>query len=193
MDIRNTIKGLENMDGQTGKMKDTAKVVMDKMKSVTEKMGKIQKIEPIGAKSGQEFNDLDKGTAFGKKVVGLCVRSGYILDGIQVLYEGDQKGDMHGSKTGGGLQIISLDEDDELSCIEANYGIRFGGPEGAVSNLIIKTKNGRTFGPYGDGRSASKIHLEVPEGCEFIGLCGKQSTDGNGGLVSALGLIYCSK
>lgn len=192
MDFDKMKDGFGEIGETISKAADGVKDSMDNMDSAAERMKGVQQITPVGAKNGTEFSDLDKEFIVDKRIIGLCVRSGYIVDGIQVLYEDNLKGDMHGSKTGGGGKNIFFDEGDEVCLIEACYGVPFDGSEGAVSSLLIHTKNGKTYGPFGSGKRSSQIHLEVPSKCRLIGLCGLAGKGGNGGYVSALGLI-CSE
>lgn len=190
MDFDKMKEGFENVTGKMGNMTDSTKGAFEKLSDAVGRMKNVKVVPSIGAKGGVEFNDAGKNFILDKKVIGISVRCGYIVDGIQVLYEDNLKSDMHGSRTGGGEKNIFFDEGDEVSLIEADYGVPFGDLEGAVSKLTIHTQNGNVYGPYGSGKSESKIQLEVPSGGRFIGLCGNVGTEGNGGYVSALGLLY---
>lgn len=157
------------------------------------KAGKIGRVDPIGADQGIDFDDTDNVFSGENPVVGIVVRCGHIVDGIGLLRKDGKKEPFHGSSYGGGEQIIRFDEGDGLALVECFTGIPFGGAGGAVSGLTFKTRRGKTYGPFGGGRSGSLKQLIIPENGEFRGFCGYAGTQGNGGYVAALGLVYEEK
>ncbi|MDR2043727.1 MAG: hypothetical protein LBQ15_05045 [Clostridium sp.] len=125
-----------------------------------------------------------------KKVKGIRVRRGHIIDGIQAIYADNSEAPFHGSRTGGSEAVIVFDEGDELKSIEGSYGVPFAGISGgAISRLTVRTKKGKIYGPHGNGVQSS-FRIEIPEGGVFAGFHGKASKGGNGGFLARIGLLY---
>lgn len=122
-----------------------------------------------------------------RKVKGLSIRWGAIVDGIKVLYE-DGETEIHGSSYGGREQCILLEEDDELEAIEGVWDVPYAGG-GAIAGLLIRTGKGAVYGPFG-GNNGKRFCVQVPENAAFAGLYGRAGKGGNGGFLEKLGLLY---
>lgn len=149
------------------------------------KLSDVRKVEKTGSAGKRTKNEFDDGSQL-RIVKGIRVRSGYIIDGIGVIYE-DGEGEFHGNKTGGAEHCCMLEEGDGIHSIEGVYEVPFLGSE-AVSSLIIRTKKGKTFGPFGEGKSGSKFRFTLPEEAEFLGFHG--SVEILGKFLSSIGMIY---
>lgn len=160
--------------------------VLDAMK----KAAAWNKIEPVGVDTGIDFDDTESVFLGENSVMGIVIRSGYIVDAIGLLRSGMTKEPLHGSTYGGGENLVIWDCDDEVIAIEGTAEARFADGGGAVSELIIKTKKGRTYGPYGNGKGKTSFCHEIPEGGKFRGFCGCIGKGGNGGYLAALGVVY---
>lgn len=170
--------------------KDAIKLGMERMMDSLKSAQKWNRVEPAGADTGEDFDDTESIGSGENPAVGIIVRSGLIVDGIGLLRKDGKQEPFHGSSYGGGSHIIRFDEGDSLALVEGFSGIAFGGPGGAIGGLKLKTRKGKTYGPFGDGKSGNAFQLEIPENGEFRGLCGCTGTGGNGGYVAALGLVY---
>lgn len=182
---------LNNMQRIFGEMSGKMGEGLDKIFERMLQGSALKIVTPTGMDIGNDFNDLECLIEGEKRVVGIRVRSGGIVDGIQVMYEGGETGPMHGSSYGGSMQEILFDSGDGLKSIEGIYKVPYTSSFGdGIARLVIKTWKGKTYGTYGSWGSGVKFCLNITEGGEFKGLCGKASTAGNGGFVTKLGLIY---
>lgn len=145
-------------------------------------LGKTAKTECEGIETKKKFED----DAQLGSVRGINVRAGYIVDGIEVIYE-DGTGEFRGNKAGGKEYCCMLEEDDEIHSIEGDYGVPFGGA-GAISSLIIRTKKGKTFGPFGSGRSGKEFRIILPTEAHFIGFFG--NVDNTERFLTKIGMVY---
>lgn len=156
------------------------------------KIMEMKSTECCGRDDGEEFTDaadhVQAVTAAPKKVRGIMVRSGYITDSIQMLYE-EGDGTAYGNTRGGGANRILFDEGDSLKSVQGCSNISFGG-SGVLSDIRITTKKGKSYGPFGTARNGKIFCIEVPEGGEFAGFYGKERK-GTG--LTKLGLIYYCK
>lgn len=179
----------KNMDSSLSKF--TGEV--EKAFSGLDEAKNYRQLQAQGASTGIPFDETEAMLLDKHEPVGILIRCGYIVDGIQVLYKNKECGKIHGSDRGGGKIEIIFDEGDELASIEGDYGIPFGEVGGAVSNLVIKTRKGKQYGPFGSGRGTKKIKLELPKNGTFCGFCGYAGTAGNGGYLAGLGIVYKEK
>lgn len=142
----------------------------------------------VGKDMGDMFDDSSYIRNRFEKIRGIHIQSGYILDGIQVLYAADLKNQFCGGK-GGSEHIIEFDPGDELKSIEGHYNVPYIIPSGdAIGELYIITKKGKRYGPYGGsmGRGTS-FKLELPQDTHFVGFYGKSSESS---FITQLGLLY---
>ena len=172
----------EQIGGLTGGMKDI-------MGSAMDNAGKLQKSGPEGAEGDRPFDETESIIVDNKRVAGIIVRSGDIIDSIQLVYDDKSQGEIHGSGFGGSPHSVKIGAEDGLAAIEGYKGISFGGGR-ALTGLLIRTKKGQTYGPFGNRRGGQKFLLTVPADAEFKGVCGSVNSGGNGGFLSSLGLIY---
>ena len=116
------------------------------------------------------------GSAFdsqGDAVRSISIRSGSLIDSIQLEYLNGQTSKQLGG-SGGSLAQIDLDTDERIVAI-------FGRSGAFVDSLTFVTNVGRIFGPYGgDGGSP----FQVPE-CKLSGVFGRSAD-----LVDAIG-FHC--
>lgn len=148
-----------------------------------------QCIGPEGDEKGIVFDESDIVISENKEVAGIIIRCGDIVDGIRVLYADGSEGMQHGSTYGGGEHIIRFEPGDTIAVVHGKKGISFGGGT-SLAGLLFVTRQGRAYGPFGSRfRDGKAFFLTVPADKTVKGLCGTVAEKGNGGLLSALGLI----
>lgn len=175
----------------TEQMADALKMGMEK--SDMSIIMKLKSTECCGRDDGEEFTDAafcvqGDNTAAPKKVRGIMVRSGYITDSIQTLYEGGD-GTAYGNSLGGGENEILFDEGDSLKSVQGCINISFGA-SGVLSDIRVTTKKGKSYGPFGSARNGEPFCIEVPEGGEFAGFYGNERKSSG---LTRLGLLYYGK
>lgn len=117
----------------------------------------------VGDSVGNPFDE--SGLIAHGRIVEIKVRSGCILDGLQLIYQ-DGKGRRHvGTKhggDGGDLHTISLSPNEKIKKVVLGSGAFQGTPWGrTVEELTFHTNQNRTFGPYGGrGYPQGKAWLE---------------------------------
>lgn len=183
---------MPNMDMQDMKPED-----------ISAKMSELKEMEKLAAQSmpaelhlirvyahGDSKDSLQEEIiASGKKIKGIVVRAGDIVDGICVKYEDGRQGTFIGSSTGGEENTIIFDDDDELVKMTGHVGVSFGGGR-AIGGLTFVTKNNKTYGPFGRRGNEGKVFtVTAPKGAKVKGLCGSVNKGGNGDFLVALGLL----
>ena len=157
---------------------------MDGLKDMMGGM-KVTRTKLSGSEKKSNFDDLvnAEGKEEAKDIKGLCIRCGYIMDAIGIV---DEKGKkyLHGNAGGGSETVISL-ENDSIKAIRGDMGISYCGS--AISNLTVEMASGKTYGPFGTGKSGKEFCLTVPENTEFMGFYGNADKT----IVKSLGLICC--
>ncbi len=155
---------------------------------ILKRMFDAAKTESYGNDIGDDFDDSEYMRNRFEKIRGLHIQSGYIVDGIRILYKNEIDSELHGGKGGSGKYII-FDEGDELKRIEGAWGVPYMRPGGdAVGNLFIVTRKGKRYGPYGEcGNRGRKFQIEIPENTSFVGFYGKQSQNS---FLTKIGLAY---
>lgn len=145
----------------------------------------------VGKEIGDEFDDSSYVRGYFEKIKGIHIQSGYIIDGIQALYERSLRDQFHGGM-GGGEHIIEFEPEDELKGIEGHYNVPFMIPSGdAIGELYIITKKERRYGPYGDSMHRGiGFKLEIPDDARFMGFFGRSSGEK---FITQLGLLYEQK
>jgi hypothetical protein len=116
-----------------------------------------------GRPSGTAFSD----TPGDKKITGLYLYSGNLVDGLQIYY-GGEPGPMHGSKSGANQKLYTF-ETDEL--IVAAYG----GAGSALDQILFRTNLGRDFGNGGSGGSLWTASAPQGVGAALVKISGYQS------------------
>lgn len=157
---------------------------MDGMKNLTKGL-KVTRTELQGSEKTHNFDDIlnADGKEEARHITAIVVRAGYIMDAIGIVDETGKKY-YHGNPGGGSETIISL-ENDSIRAIRGDIGISYRGR--AISNLTIEMKSGKTYGPFGNGKSGNHFCLSVPENADFVGFYGNADNR----IVKSLGLICC--
>lgn len=140
-----------------------------------------------------DFNDLPLVQNSNLSISTFLVRAGNIVDGIQALY-GEQAITLappHGNLKEGSIRI-TLEPGDRWSKISGFYGDWFAGLY--VVQLTFHTREGRTYGPFGDMGYATNIQpfsLVIQPDESIIALSGVVSFGDNGRNrhLGALGLV----
>jgi hypothetical protein len=139
------------------------------------------------------FNDGEQMRDMTASIKGFRLHAGNIVDGIQALYAEDSGIVMppHGNVGEGDFEI-ELEPGDSWSRIEGFYGEWFGGEY--VLQLTFSTRQGKTYGPYGNMDYATDINpfsLVAEPGEHIVALTGTVATGDNGRNLhlGALGLI----
>lgn len=155
---------------------------------ILQRMFDVSRTECYGKEIGEEFDDSSYIRSRFEKIRGVHIQSGYIIDGIQVLYENEIKSQFHG-KMGGSEYVIEFDPGDELRSVEGHYSVPYMIPSGdAIGELFLITKKGKRYGPYGDSlKRGFGFRIELPENAHFLGVYGKSSQNQ---FITKLGLLY---
>ncbi len=150
------------------------------------KWSNLHKTALVGG-AGTGFDNVPSTVDGIKPITKIVVRSGNIIDQLNVFYAGAAT--PHGGN-GGGESVIQIDSDDYLTEVSGDYGNWFGAVH--ILQLSFKTKKGKTFGPYGnmgyaDNRTPFSLKANGNE--VIVGFFGATltHTDGLTG-VSALGV-----
>ncbi len=120
---------------------------------------------PSGGVGGAEFSDGQRG---GRTIVEVRVRSGALIDSIQVVYRDITglvgKGAMHG-RSGGNLSVFKLGPGEYITVVGGKYG-KF------IDSLYIKTNKGRHQKWGGQGGNIQFIYT-APPGSRIDGFFGR--------------------
>jgi Jacalin-like lectin domain len=149
-----------------------------------------RKLGPAGAGSGNAFDDSDAAKNLGQPITKVIVDHGNVVDAIKVFYGNQQTPSFtHGGSGGAFTDTITLDPGDMLTGISGFSGSYFGG--NYILQLTFRTRNGKTFGPYGDmqfasGSTAFSLTTRVNE--HIIAFFGSVAS-GNNGQAQYLGSI----
>jgi hypothetical protein len=111
--------------------------------------------------------------ANGRSITKLVIRSGNIVDGIQVGYGQPPELQAPHGGSGGGGKHVTLDAGDVLTGISGYWGRWFGG--NYILQLTFTTRNGKKYGPYGDmaySNSRNAFSLDVNAGEEIVAFFG---------------------
>ena len=127
-----------------------------------------------GGTHGKAFSE-KYGCSDEVKITGMIIRSGSLVDSIQLKYS--RSGSPYGSKyggAGGGNNYISLHPDEVIIAV-------FGRSGSKVDSIGFATNQGRIFGPYG---GIGGVRFTVNQ-CEVQGIFGRYDKH-----VESLG-FYC--
>lgn len=147
---------------------------------------KVHTTSCAGTGRGKKFNEAEDAENEKAGVpVGIVVRSGDIVDAIGTVYEGDTVR-LKGNVKGGGGHKIIFDKDDTLLSIEGVCDVNYAGNR-TLSQIVIHTRKGKQYGPFGNRKDGKKFSLPLPPGeAVFIGLYGVADSVS----VNQLGMIY---
>ncbi|WP_131009589.1 DUF6765 family protein, partial [Clostridioides difficile] len=129
-----------------------------------------------------EFKTFDD-TQFAKnrnRVTKIILRGAYIVDAIQLVYDGKYKTPMHGETLGGSMVSLDLDADDYIVKISGSMGLYEGGesypksPTRTIGKITFLTKKGKTItaGCETMFKSYGNFTLEAPAGKQIFALQG---------------------
>lgn len=111
--------------------------------------------------SGTSFNDTGMALMSGSPITQMTVRSGDVLDAIQAT-NGSWQMPQHGGNSGAAATVI-LDAGDSIVEVSGYTGTWFGW--NCVLQLTLKTKKGKTYGPYGSmAHATSKMPFSCAAG-----------------------------
>lgn len=131
---------------------------------------------PSGGTGGQEF--LDQPIPKDSKVIEVKVRSGSLIDAVQIVYEsrnGRHELPKHGGD-GGQLNVFPLDQNEYITGLSGRFGSQ-------VDSIRIHT-NLQTSPVYGGAGGVAEYHYYAPENTEIIGFYGR-----SGSLIDAIGVV----
>jgi len=106
----------------------------------------------VAADSGVSFDDTPMARQAGSLVSEMVIRSGDVLDAIQVT-NGRVAMPQHGG-TGGGAALLRVEAGDRIVEVSGYTGTWFGW--NCVLQLMLKSEAGRSYGPYGDMTHATR-------------------------------------
>ncbi|MHC4159578.1 MAG: jacalin-like lectin [Planctomycetota bacterium] len=144
----------------------------------------LKKLESYGGNKGTEWSDDLSSKELGKNIhlSQLIIRSGEIIDAIQVVYkEGytSKKQQQHGSK-GGCKTTLSFDGDEYITKITGRYGGWYGNQSDTFIQALIIHTNRQPQGYPVRGMwdrnpvdRSTKFTIVAPPGYEIIGFYGK--------------------
>ncbi|MBX7170897.1 MAG: phosphatidylinositol-specific phospholipase C domain-containing protein [Pyrinomonadaceae bacterium] len=150
----------------------------------------LRKTEIVGGK-GTPFDDIPTKVENINPVIKLVIRSGDIVDDLTVYYEDSEVS--HGGD-GGGKTTICIDPGDYITEVSGDYGSWYYATQ--ILSLSFKTKNGKSFGPYGSEafeQSKTPFSFKANSGEAVIGFCGsinKHSDDKE--RLSAIGVGFAT-
>ena len=207
--IRNLVSDMEEM---LVKWKSATDQNRDKLCQLEKSLKNARPISLIGPTHEIEYSHFADIRSLADKnfrISGMIIRSGDIVDAIQLIYEDHSvsrhlnhvflgglffrmpeiRGIMFGNDMGGGVHQISFEENDTLASISGKYGVGYW-DKNVLSKLYIHTRLGKTYGPYGDLDAGGKdFELKVPEGSSFRGIFGSAYMDKKKGNVADIGLV----
>jgi hypothetical protein len=139
---------------------------------------RIEQTPIVGGRGGSGFADSE--VPAGARIAEVHVRSGDLIDSVQIVYllpDGRfQEGTRHGG-SGGRDNIFRLDPDEFITGISGRYGSN-------IDSLRIHT-NRRTSPLYGGSGGNRDYRLDVPRGGQAAGFAGRA-----GEFLDAIGLTY---
>jgi len=147
---------------------------------------KVERTKTEGANTKEKFDDYEASAS--KKIVGVTVRCGAIVDAVGLIYE-DGDGKLYGNKSGGASHRIMFDGGDSLKSVSGVWGANYYGK--ALSKLVLTTKKGKTYGPFGYS-NGQQFQIEIPDDGIFMGFTGTASTTERHGFVESIGIIYAT-
>ncbi|HAU5071876.1 TPA: hypothetical protein L6814_003195 [Clostridioides difficile] len=129
-----------------------------------------------------KFKNFDD-TQFAKnrnRVTKIILRGAYIVDAIQLVYDGKYKTPMHGEPFGGTMVSLDLDTDDYIVKISGSIGLYEGGepypnsPTRTIGKITFLTKKGKTItaGHETMFKLYRNFTLEAPAGKQIFALKG---------------------
>ena len=131
-----------------------------------------------GGRGGNPFSDTQP--AAGTRVTEVRVRSGEMIDAVQMVYAtvsgSSSLAGQHGG-SGGRLNVFRLDADEYITGISGRHGEM-------IDSLRIHT-NKKTSPLYGGSGGSRDYQIEVPTGTEALGFVGRA-----GERLDAIGLTY---
>ena len=142
---------------------------------------------PAGRQGQMPFDGTD--AANGQTITQLIVRNGNIVDNLQVFYGNPPQATSSHGGTGGGSTTITIPAGDVLTGVSGYTGTWFGG--NYVLQLTFTTRNGQTYGPYGNmqyssGQTAFNFTVGADE--QIVAFFGS-ATYGNNGKSVFLGSL----
>lgn len=130
------------------------------------------------------FDDTDAALLLNQPLTKLRVQAGEIIDGLQAFYGRERTAlPLHGGE-GGTRHEIVLDDDDYLTKVTGSYGRWLSGT--FILQLTLRTKKGKTYGPYGTMSRATGITaftMEANNDEQIVAFHGQ-----SGGHLNAIGL-----
>lgn len=112
----------------------------------------VRKVGPAGVQA-TTFDDTSAAQSLQQPLTVIHVQHGNIVDGIQAFYGSARTALPHHGGNGGTATEIVLDPGDGVTQISGFYGGWFGG--NYILQLTIHTKQGKTYGPFGDMQYAT--------------------------------------
>jgi Jacalin-like lectin domain len=144
-------------------------------------MMSVSKCGYSGGTGGQEFSD--DALPDSSKVIQVKIRSGELLDAIQIVHETNNgirhPMPLHGGN-GGEQQDFLLDEDEFITGVTGRFG-------NGVDSIQFITNKQRSSVFGGSGGSATYTY-EAPQGTEVVGFFGR-----SGATIDALGIVLRAK
>lgn len=138
----------------------------------------IRELDLVGS-GGRSFDDLPLCKKDIATITKIIVRSGDILDSLQVFY-GNESRPRHGG-IGGEEHIIHIEQGDHIKQVMGYYGNWQGAKH--ILQFGLKTAKGKSYGPFGTMKGACEIepfHLAAEKDEEIIGFFGAMTTHKNG-------------
>jgi len=138
----------------------------------------IEETEISGGRGGRAFSDLK--IPAGARISEIRVRSGDLIDSVQLVYTlsngRSQDGPAHGGSGGRGT-VFRLDRDEYLIGVSGRYG-------DYIDSLVFHT-NKRTSPTFGGRGGNRNFRIMVPSGTQAIGFVGRAAK-----YLDAIGLTY---
>ena len=145
-----------------------------------------------GDRRGQEFNDLaDRDVLRSRKISNIQIRSGAVIDAIEIFYSQKERPDYspgrHGGG-GGGVSELILFPGEYIAYVDGLWGDEEFGPGPMIRYLVIGTNTGRLINagkPFGRRLAPSPDGWRPPPGWAICGFYGSFQL-----FLNSLGPIY---
>ncbi|GEM_PF-5309575 len=187
--LRGHISHIEEMLTELKTAKKRNEVKINELERTLKNMFSVKLIGPLSAAEYTHFADIKSITDNNLRISGIIIRSGDIVDSIQLLYEDGSKGMAFGNDTGGDIHFVEFEKNDSLESVSGMYGVGYW-DKYALSAVCIRTQKGRIYGPFGTlVKGGRPFELKVPENMVLRGIFGSACVGRIKGNVSDIGLV----
>ena len=111
-----------------------------------------------------------------RRITEIRINSGWVVDGIQIVYDGDKESDYHGG-TGGSRTTLKLQDDEYITTVSGKTGKYAYQNDVTLCKIVFKTNKGRTISGGTTERCSNMMDFsfEALEGDQIFALSGSYS------------------